>query len=77
MLAMCVGGTVEICSLDRIQKIHVRCVPLGEMARRVIHHAQSKSYCVLTCRQTDISTESHNGETSFLRLFDDANLDCN
>lgn len=47
-LAIAKEGCLTIGSIDQIQKLHVRSVPLGEQPRRVAHQEQTKTYGVLT-----------------------------
>jgi hypothetical protein len=63
--AVCLQRTI-----DDIQKLHIRTVPLGEMPRRIAHQESSKSFCLLTVRyESDVSgmqTEHH-----WVHLLDD------
>jgi DNA damage-binding protein 1 len=47
-LALAKEGAMTIGSIDEIQKLHIRTVPLGEQPRRLAHQEASRSFVVLT-----------------------------
>lgn len=47
-LALSKEGSISIGSIDEIQKLHIRTVPLGEQPRRLAHQEPSRSFAVLT-----------------------------
>ena len=51
-LAVAKEGALTIGSIDEIQKLHIRTVPLGEQPRRLAHQEQSRSFAVLTSPAT-------------------------
>ncbi|XP_068656195.1 DNA damage-binding protein 1a-like [Aristolochia californica] len=69
-LAIAKEGELTIGTIDDIQKLHIRTIPLGEYARRICHQEQSRTFaiCSLKYCQTNNMDES---ETHFVRLLDD------
>mmetsp|Transcript_40860 Transcript_40860/g.102893 ORF Transcript_40860/g.102893 Transcript_40860/m.102893 type:complete len:1012 (-) Transcript_40860:694-3729(-) len=65
---------LSIGSLDEIQKLHIRSIPLGEMPRRIAYESESRSFCVLTERIT-VGSFGDEMETAFIRLFDDRSFE--
>ncbi|KMZ57778.1 DNA damage-binding protein 1 [Zostera marina] len=67
-LAIAKDGELSIGTIDAIQKLHIRTIPLGEHARRISHQEHSRSFaiCSLKNSQTTEETEMH-----FIRLLDD------
>uniref|UniRef100_A0A915J2E8 DNA damage-binding protein 1 n=1 Tax=Romanomermis culicivorax TaxID=13658 RepID=A0A915J2E8_ROMCU len=63
-LAMTDGQTLIIGSVDEIQKLHIRTVPLGETVRRIAHQESTKTFGLLTVRYEMVS---HNGARLPLR----------
>lgn len=52
-LALATKTSVILGTIDEIQKLHIRTVPLGESPRRIAYQESSQSFGVITCR-TDI-----------------------
>jgi len=76
-LALASEGSLTIGTIDDIQKLHVRTVPLGEQPRRICHHDQARLYAVLTTRclvaGQDGVTEDE--EQNFIRFLDDTTFE--
>lgn len=51
-LALAKEGAMTIGSIDEIQNLHIRTVPLGEQPRRLAHQEASRSFIVLTSPNT-------------------------
>ncbi|XP_054261134.1 DNA damage-binding protein 1 [Macrosteles quadrilineatus] len=49
-LALATDSTVTIGTIDEIQKLHIRTVPLGEAPRRIAYQESSKTFGVVTMR---------------------------
>ncbi|XP_075983007.1 DNA damage-binding protein pic [Anticarsia gemmatalis] len=49
-LALATDSTVTIGTIDEIQKLHIRTVPLGETPRRIAYQEASQTFCVITMR---------------------------
>ncbi|KAG7298167.1 DNA damage-binding protein 1 [Plutella xylostella] len=49
-LALATDSTVTIGTIDEIQKLHIRTVPLGETPRRIAYQESSQSFGVITMR---------------------------
>ncbi|XP_063367200.1 DNA damage-binding protein 1 [Cydia amplana] len=49
-LALATDSTVTIGTIDEIQKLHIRTVPLGEMPRRIAYQEASQTFGVITMR---------------------------
>lgn len=47
-LAIAKEGTLTIGSIDEIQKLHIRTVPLGEQPRRLVHQEATRTFAVAT-----------------------------
>ena len=62
-LALATDEKLVIGTIDDIQKLHIRTVPLGEMPRRIAHSAASNHFAVVTSRMHDDpargSSETH------------------
>ncbi|MEW5313036.1 MAG: hypothetical protein WDW38_004630 [Sanguina aurantia] len=69
-LAIAKEGCLTIGSIDQIQKLHVRSVPLGEQPRRVAHQEQTKTYGVLTMAVAEVEEGA-----GYLRILDDVTFD--
>jgi len=77
-LAIATENTLTIGTIDDIQKLHIRTIPLHEQPRRIAHQESSHTFAVCTIR---FSRETMSGsaaiamteetETSFVRLIDD------
>ncbi|KAK1283018.1 DNA damage-binding protein 1a [Acorus calamus] len=65
-LAIAKEGELTIGTIDDIQKLHIRTVPLGEHARRISHQEQSQTLAVCSFQNDTDENEMH-----FVRLFDD------
>jgi len=69
-LALATENSLTIGTIDEIQKLHIRTVPLGEMPRRICHHESANVFCLLSVRLS-INDEGEETETSFVKLIDD------
>ncbi|XP_050444479.1 DNA damage-binding protein 1 [Adelges cooleyi] len=49
-LAMATDSSIIIGTIDEMQKLHIRTIPLGEAPRRIAHQENSKSFGVITMR---------------------------
>ncbi|VVC45761.1 Hypothetical protein CINCED_3A017720 [Cinara cedri] len=49
-LAMATDNSIIIGTIDEMQKLHIRTVPLGEAPRRITHQESTKSFGVITMR---------------------------
>ncbi|EEF35767.1 DNA repair protein xp-E, putative [Ricinus communis] len=67
-LAIAKEGELTIGTIDDIQKLHIRSIPLGEHARRICHQEQSRTFAVCSLKNQASAEES---ETHFIRLLDD------
>jgi len=67
---MCIG------TLDDIQKLHIRTVPLNEQPRRICHSEQYSAFAIVTNRfQVDESTNGEEIEMNYIRLMDEQTFD--
>merc|ERR1719186_1967742 len=57
-LALATDTTVTIGTIDEIQKLHIRSVPLGESPRRIAYQEETSTFGVISCR---IDIHSKNG----------------
>ncbi|CAK7350159.1 unnamed protein product [Dovyalis caffra] len=67
-LAIAKEGELSIGTIDDIQKLHIRSIPLGEHARRVCHQEQSRTFAICSLKNQSNAEES---EMHFIRLLDD------
>ncbi|CAN0877348.1 DNA damage-binding protein 1a [Linum grandiflorum] len=67
-LAIAKEGELTIGTIDEIQKLHIRSIPLGEHARRICHQEQSRTFAICSLKHQTSTEES---ETHFVRLLDD------
>lgn len=49
-LALATDTTVTIGTIDEIQKLHIRSVPLGESPRRIAYQEETSTFGVISCR---------------------------
>jgi len=64
-LAIIGEDTLTIGTIDEIQKLHIRTIPLGEMPRRITHQESTHTFLVLTIHLTT------DCEENYLRVMDD------
>jgi DNA damage-binding protein 1 len=67
-------NSLKIGQVDEVQKLHIRSVKLGEMARRIVHHVQSNCFAVLTTRLS-MNSFGEESETAQLKMLDDQTFD--
>ncbi|XP_078433681.1 DNA damage-binding protein 1a-like [Wolffia australiana] len=72
-LAIAKEGELSIGTIDDIQKLHIRSIPLGEHARRICHQEQSRTFAICSVKQIQTSTDDT--EMNFVRLLDDQTFD--
>ncbi|ONI11113.1 hypothetical protein PRUPE_4G088300 [Prunus persica] len=72
-LAIAKEGELTIGTIDDIQKLHIRSIPLGEHARRICHQEQSRTFAISSVKYNQSSAED--SETHFIRLLDDQSFD--
>ncbi|KAK6154837.1 hypothetical protein DH2020_009085 [Rehmannia glutinosa] len=68
-LAIAKEGDLTIGTIDDIQKLHIRSIPLGEHARRICHQEQTRTFAVCSLKYNQSSAEE--SEMHFIRLLDD------
>lgn len=56
-MALATDSTITIGTIDEIQKLHIRTVPLGESPRRIAYQESSQTFGVITMR-LDIQSSS-------------------
>ena len=61
-------------SIDEIQKLHIRSVPLGEQPRRIAHQGASRTFAV-TISPAGFWVGGEDMEGSCVRLLDDATFE--
>ncbi|ESQ55276.1 hypothetical protein EUTSA_v10024273mg [Eutrema salsugineum] len=66
-LAITREGELTIGTIDDIQKLHIRTIPIGEHARRICHQEQTRTLAVCSLRNQLSAQES---EMHFVRLLD-------
>ncbi|KAI3988674.1 hypothetical protein MKX01_027038 [Papaver californicum] len=72
-LAIAKEGELTIGTIDDIQKLHIRTIPLGEHAKRICHQEQSRTFAICTMKYCQSSNED--SEMHFVRLLDDQTFD--
>ncbi|KAF9588985.1 hypothetical protein IFM89_017664 [Coptis chinensis] len=68
-LAIAKEDELTIGTIDDIQKLHIRTIPLGEQPRRIAHQEQSRTFAICCMKYGQSSTEE--SEMHFVRLLDD------
>lgn len=56
-LALLSSGTLRIGTIDSIQKLHIRTVPLNETARRITYQADTQTFGIITFRMDLMSPD--------------------
>ena len=82
-LALTADGKLSIGSIDDIQKLHIRTVPLGEQPRRIAHQESSRTFLVACLKASSAAAAAPaggaaGGEAALeysLRLLDDQTFD--
>ncbi|CAI9783475.1 unnamed protein product [Fraxinus pennsylvanica] len=72
-LAIAKEGELTIGTIDDIQKLHIRSIPLGEHARRICHQEKTRTFAICSLKYNQPSAEDH--EMHFIRLLDDQTFD--
>lgn len=67
-LAIGKEGELTIGTIDDIQKLHIRTVPLNEHARRICHQESSRTFAICSAKYMPNMEDM---ETHFVRLLDD------
>jgi DNA damage-binding protein 1 len=67
-LALEGSGQLMIGSIDEIQKLHIRTIPLKQQPRRICYQESNNSFAVVTTRMTD--EEGETNESNHILLFD-------
>eukprot|EP01027_Heterolobosea_sp_BB2_P002893 GEZU01004339.1.p1 GENE.GEZU01004339.1~~GEZU01004339.1.p1 ORF type:complete len:703 (-),score=229.06 GEZU01004339.1:788-2896(-) len=57
-------------TIDEIQKLHIRTVPLGEQPRRICYHESCKSFAVVTLR-AQVDENGADTDTYYVKLVDE------
>lgn len=68
-LAIAKEGELTIGTIDEIQKLHIRSIPLGEHARRISHQEQTRTFALCSVKYTQSNADDP--EVHFVRLLDD------
>lgn len=68
-LAVGKEGDLTIGTIDDIQKLHIRTVPLHEQARRICHQEPTRTLGITTVKYTQVNGEEV--EQNFVKLLDD------
>ncbi len=72
-LAVASESNLTICTIDNVQKIHVDTFNLGESPRRIIHHAASSIYVVLS--EKIVKTDRGDELVNRILFFNDNSMD--
>ena len=73
-LAIYSGGCLTIGTIDDIQKLHFRTIPLGEMPRRIAHHESSSAFALTTVKSLTLPNGLEE-ETSSVILLDNVSFE--
>ncbi|CAO3672742.1 unnamed protein product [Umbelopsis vinacea] len=72
-IAFTTSAGVMIGQIDKVQKLHINKVPLGEMARRICYQESSRTFAILTTKmEIDISDSSRD---SSVKILDDQSFE--
>eukprot|EP00743_Colponemidia_sp_Colp-15_P005247 GILK01005646.1.p1 GENE.GILK01005646.1~~GILK01005646.1.p1 ORF type:complete len:1143 (+),score=205.41 GILK01005646.1:93-3431(+) len=69
-LALATENSLTMGSIDEIQKLHIRTIPLGEQPRRIVHHEQARVFALLTVVYA-LDANGDEVEKCAVRLLDD------
>ncbi|XP_073392348.1 DNA damage-binding protein 1 isoform X2 [Physcomitrium patens] len=69
-LAIGKEGELTIGTIDDIQKLHIRTVPLGERPCRIAHQEQSRSFAICSAKYSQ-GPNNEDIETHYVRLIED------
>eukprot|EP00051_Salpingoeca_urceolata_P028390 m.486586 g.486586 ORF g.486586 m.486586 type:complete len:1102 (+) comp24511_c0_seq1:335-3640(+) len=69
-LALISKDSLTIGTIDDIQKLQIRKVPLNEMPYRIAHQPSTSTFCVLTTTETDAMLGEDSECIGFVRLLD-------
>lgn len=69
-LAISTEDEMTIGTVDDIQKLHIRTIPLQEQPRRICHQPQTRAFAVVTVMASELDADKHE-ETYYLRVYDD------
>ncbi|BBN08966.1 DNA damage-binding protein 1 [Marchantia polymorpha subsp. ruderalis] len=69
-LAIGKEGELTIGTIDDIQKLHIRTVPLGEQPRRICHQESSRTFGLCSAKHQN-SSNGEDMESHYVRLIDD------
>ncbi|KAG5139673.1 hypothetical protein JHK84_033441 [Glycine max] len=58
-LAIAKEGELTIGTIDDIQKLHIRSIPLGEHARRICHQEQSRTFAICSLKYNPASDDNN------------------
>ncbi|KAG6407151.1 hypothetical protein SASPL_130135 [Salvia splendens] len=72
-LAIAKEGELTIGTIDDIQKLHIRSIPLGEHARRICHQEQTRTFAICSLKYN--LSAADDSEMHFVRLLDDQTFD--
>ncbi|KFK28706.1 hypothetical protein AALP_AA7G036100 [Arabis alpina] len=65
-LAIAREGELTIGTINDIQKLQIRTIPVGELARRICHQKQTRTFAICSIRN-----HAEESEMNFVRLLDD------
>jgi hypothetical protein len=70
-LAIGKEGELTIGTIDDIQKLHIRTVPLGEHPCRISHQEHSRTFAICSAKYSPSGSNGEDMETHYVRLIDD------
>jgi DNA damage-binding protein 1 len=69
-LALATENSLTIGTIDEIQKLHIRTVPLGEMPRRIAHQESTRTFGLVTIKYA-VDENGEEVETNYVKILDD------
>jgi len=69
-LAIATESGLTIGTIDDIQKLHIRSVPLGEQPRRICHQESARAFCICTIKVT-FDEAGEDVDEHYVKLLDD------
>jgi len=76
-LAIGKEGELTIGTIDDIQKLHIRTVPLGEHPRRIAHQESSHTFAICSAKYSPTGSNGEDMENHFVRLIEDQTFEIN
>lgn len=72
-LALATEGVLKIGTVESIQKLHIKKIPLGETPRRIAYQESTKTFGLLSCKEWE--NEGAEFEAHYFKVLDEQTFD--